>query len=104
MPKHRSKHIFDFSAQKPQLFFGYELVKYRKEKGFKIAYMEKAILDYFYINSFIREEADFASLRINNDVFFEKFNEKRLNNFLETFGQKRLSNRIKSFLEFIKNA
>ena len=99
-------HIAEFTYRKlkPQLFFGYELVKYRKEKGFKIAYMEKAILDYFYINSFIREEADFASLRINNDVFFEKFNEKRLNNFLETFGQKRLSNRIKSFLEFIKNA
>jgi predicted transcriptional regulator of viral defense system len=95
---------FTYRKLKPQLFFGYDLVEYRKEKCLKIACVEKAILDYFYINTFIREEDDFASLRINKDVFFEKFNEKRMNNFLETFGQKRLSNRIKSFLEFIKNA
>ncbi len=95
---------FTYRKLKPQLFFGYDLVEYRKEKCFKMACVEKAILDYFYINTFIREEDDFAGLRINKDVFFEKFNKKRLSNFIETFGQKRLSNRIKSFLEFVKNA
>jgi len=95
---------FTYRQLKPQLFFGYDLVEYSGGKYFKIAVMEKAILDYFYINSFIREEDDFVSIRINKDVFLEKFNEKRLNNFLEKFEQKRLSKRIRSFLGFMKNA
>ena len=95
---------FSYRKIKPQLFFGYDLVEYRKGKCFKIACMEKTILDYFYSNTFIRRDDDFAGLRINKDVFFEKINEKRLNDFLETFRQKKLSIRIKSFLEFMKNA
>ena len=95
---------FTYRQLKPQLFFGYDLVEYSGGKYFKIAVMEKAILDYFYINSFIREEDDFVSIRINKDVFFEKFNEKKLNNFLEKFEHKRLSKKIRSFLGFMKNA
>ncbi|MBN2373759.1 hypothetical protein JXL19_08230 [bacterium] len=95
---------FTYRQIKPQLFFGYDLVKYGGGKFFRMAGMEKAILDYFYTHSSLKEAADFEGLRLNRDVFFEKFNEKRLNDFLERFRQNRLSKRIKSFVEFMKNA
>lgn len=91
---------FSYKTIKPQLFFGYNLITYGN-KYFKLASIEKAILDYFYINSNIKTESDFASLRINRDVFFNQINEEELHKFLEKFAQKRLTKRIKSFLGFL---
>ena len=98
---------FSYRAIKPQLFFGYNLVKYPdmyREKYFKMASVEKAILDYFYINSNMKNEIDFADLRINKDMFFEQVNEEKMHKFLEKFAQKRLTERIKAFWEFMRNA
>lgn len=94
---------FSYRTIKPELFFGYELVSY-KNKRFKIASIEKTILDYFYINSHIKKENDFACLRMNKDIFLKQINEEKVYHFLEKFAQKRLGKRIKSFLEFMQNA
>jgi predicted transcriptional regulator of viral defense system len=94
---------FSYRTVKPALFFGYNLVSYSNRR-FKIASVEKAILDYFYINPNIRNDGDFASLRVNRDSFTEQIDMERLNEFLERFAQKTLTKRINSFLEFIKNA
>lgn len=94
---------FIYKTIKPQLFFGYQLVKY-DNKYFKIASIEKAILDYFYINPDIKGRHDFASLRINQDELFKQLNEERLFEFLEKFSQKSLTSRIQTFLRYIKNA
>jgi len=94
---------FSYRTIKPELFFGYELVSY-KNKRFKIASIEKTILDYFYINSHIKKENDFACLRMNKDIFLKQVNEEKVYHFLEKFAQKRLGKRIKSFLEFMQNA
>ena len=40
---------FSYCRMKPELMFGYKLVNYQNH-NFKIAGIEKAILDYFYIN------------------------------------------------------
>ncbi len=94
---------FTYKTIKPRLFFGYDLVKY-DNKYFKIASIEKAILDYFYINSDIKRNSDFASLRINREEFFKQANEEKLHKFLGKFAQKTLTKRISAFWEFIKNA
>jgi len=94
---------FSYSAIKPQLFFGYNLIKY-DDKYFKIASIEKAILDYLYINSDVKKENDFEGLRINKDMFFKQVDKKRLYEFLEKFAQKTLAKRINSFLGFMENA
>lgn len=91
---------FIYKTIKPQLFFGYNITKY-DNKYFKIASIEKAILDYFYINSHIKTENDFVSLRINKDKFFNQFDEKKLFSYLKKFGKKTLTKRITSFLEFL---
>ncbi|NIO49330.1 MAG: hypothetical protein GTN73_07855 [Candidatus Aminicenantes bacterium] len=91
---------FNYKTIKPELFFGYDIIRY-DNKYFKIASPEKAVLDYFYINSHLKKESDFASLRINKDMFSEQIGTKRLHAFLKRFGQKTLKNRMNSFLEFL---
>ena len=91
---------FNYKTIKPQLYFGYNIVRYN-DKYFKIASVEKAILDYFYINSHLKKESDFASLRINKDMFFKKVRKRRLNEFLKKFAQKTLTKRINFFFEFL---
>lgn len=94
---------FSYRTLSPQLFFGYDLVKYNN-KYFKIARIEKAILDYFYINSHLNQKGDFESLRINRDMFFKQVKEEKLYEFTDRFSKKTLARRIESFWEFIKNA
>ena len=94
---------FIYRTLKPPLFFGYDLIKFQ-EKYLKMASIEKALLDYFYLHSDIETEQDFDSLRINKEMFFEKMNEKKLQNFLRKFNQKKLTGRINRFWSYIKNA
>jgi predicted transcriptional regulator of viral defense system len=94
---------FIYRTLKPPLFFGYDLIKFQ-EKYLKMASIEKALLDYFYLHSDIETEQDFDSLRINKEMFFEQMDEKKLMNFLEKFNQKKLAGRINRFWSYIKNA
>ncbi|MBU1152478.1 hypothetical protein KKB84_00660 [bacterium] len=94
---------FSYRTINPQLFFGYDMVKYNN-KYFKIAGIEKAILDYFYINSNVKAESDFASLRMDKEVFYQQVNEEKLYTLLEKFAKKALAKRINSFWGFMKNA
>ncbi|OQX50706.1 MAG: hypothetical protein B5M53_11910 [Candidatus Cloacimonas sp. 4484_209] len=95
---------FIYRRIKPSLFFGYRFIKYSNKKSFKIATIEKCILDYFYLNPHIETRKDFDSLRINPDILLKHLNKNNLYIFLERFGQDRLKKRVKSFLRFIENA
>ena len=94
---------FKYRRIKLSLFWGYDLVNFNG-KSFKIASIEKAILDYFYLNPGIQTISDFESLRINSETFWDQINEKKLLVFLDRFSHKRLNTTINSLLEFMKNA
>jgi len=94
---------FSYRTIRSDLFFGYDLVSYNN-KHIKTACIEKAILDYFYLNPHIRRGPDFANLRINRDIFLREVNQERFYRFLDKFAKKTLTIRVKSFLEFMKNA
>lgn len=94
---------FVFRSIKPQLFFGYNLIK-QNRFHIKLADVEKALLDYFYLNPDLQAEQDFASLRINREELLEQINERTLFKYLERFQQNRLTRRINNFWRFIKNA
>ncbi|MBU1291492.1 hypothetical protein KJ898_06835 [bacterium] len=94
---------FTFRTVKPQLFFGYHLMNYR-ELYLKMASVEKAILDYFYLHPDIETEQDFDSLRINKEMFFEQVDDGKLMNFLGRFNQKKLTRRINTFWSYMKDA
>ncbi|MEJ2055107.1 MAG: hypothetical protein P8X42_14395 [Calditrichaceae bacterium] len=92
--------VFTFRKIKPALFFGYDLNDYG-DKYFKIAAIEKAILDYFYLNPHISE---FDALRINVASFWDQINEEKFFTYLDKFAQKRLSRTVNRFWRFMKNA
>lgn len=94
---------FIYRTLKPPLFFGYDLIKFQ-EKYLKMACIEKALLDYFYLHSDIETEQDFESLRINKEMFFSQISNPKLMDFLEKFNQKKLTGRINHFWSYIKNA
>lgn len=94
---------FTYRRVKPELFFGYALLE-NNGKRFKIATLEKAILDYFYMNPHLCTQNDFDSLRINAQVLRDQIDEEKIYLYLEKFSQKRLTKRISAFLEFMRNA
>ena len=91
---------FSYRTIKPALFFGYSLLS----SGIKMAFMEKAILDYFYINPAVRTEDDFASLRINREEMVSRVNKERLTGYLQRFNHKRLTKTMKHFLGWLEYA
>lgn len=85
----------------PSLLFGYKLDK-QGAQGYKIAEMEKAVLDYIYLNPKIAEEADFYEWRFNSKEFLAKADMKKLNEYALAFYNKRLIARLKKILLFMK--
>jgi len=93
---------FDYRCVKPSLYFGYRLVEFGRQK-ILLAEPEKAILDYFYINSNLKTGDDFLGMRINSDEFKAQINLEKLQKYLDVFANKRLSKRVNIFLTTIKN-
>ena len=93
---------FIYRTITPRMFFGYDLVKWH-HKCFRMATVEKAIVDYFYLTPALREKNDFAALRINRDIFFERVTQENLYSFLDRFGQKTLTKRIHAFWEHMEH-
>jgi predicted transcriptional regulator of viral defense system len=88
---------FSYRTIKPSLFFGYSLLT----GGIKMAFVEKAILDYLYINPAVRIVDDFASLRINREEMLSQVRMERLTGYLQRFNHKRLSKTMKHFLGWL---
>lgn len=93
---------FSYRALNPKIFFGYELIKYN-DKCFKIATVEKALLDYFYLNVNLNEEDDFRSLRFNKEVFLKKIDKETINGYLKKINQKKLTKRINKLWEVMNS-
>lgn len=94
---------FSYHKIKPSLLFGYRLEK-QKGQGYKIAEIEKAVLDYLYLNPKIAEEADFHEWRFNSGEFLAKADGRKLNEYAKAFHNKRLTARLKKLLAFIRNS
>ena len=88
---------FSYRTIKPSLFFGYSLLT----GGIKMAFVEKAILDYLYINPAVRTADDFDSLRINREEVLSRVNMERLTGYEQRFHHKRLSKTMKHFLGWL---
>lgn len=91
---------FVYKKIKPELMFGYQMVSY-KNHNFKMAEIEKAILDYFYANPRIKTEGEFAELRINKETFQEKVNMEKFKQYLNQFNNKTLEKRVNQFIKYI---
>ena len=107
-----TRHTYKFNTKfacfmyrkiKPKLMFGYKLAEYNNQT-YKIAEIEKALIDFFYIKSHLTKDEDFEELRIDKQSFLEQVNLEKLNNYLKVIGSNILSRRVRKFIRFIKNA
>lgn len=91
---------FSYRRIKTSLYWGYRLVDFGRQK-LLIAEPEKAVLDYFYVNSKLKTAADFLGMRINVDEFRTRINLDKFQQYLKTFNNKQLSKRANTFLTTI---
>jgi len=91
---------FHYRTIKPGFFFGYKITIF-DSKSFKIADLEKALIDFFYLHPNLKSESDIISLRFNTEIFMEKINHQKLQKYLRKLSKTALSERISKYLEFV---
>ncbi len=87
-------HNFRYQTVKIPLFFAYKIIELNKT-AFKIAEPEKALLDFLYLRSDLKNKDDLEELRINRDVFKEIIDVKKMEKYLKLFNSVTLTAKIK---------
>lgn len=90
---------FEYRSLKKELFFGF-IKKVDAGYSYFIAYPEKALLDFFYLNRFkaAKDKESFDSYRFQN---LESLNLKRFNDFRVKY-DKKTNSIAKSFAEYVR--
>ncbi|MFH0807441.1 MAG: hypothetical protein V2A57_03400 [Elusimicrobiota bacterium] len=94
---------FSYRSIHPKLYFGFELLK-AEDKIYKLASMEKALLDFLYFRPSIREVFDFAGLRLNLKILQRLIDRKKMNVYAQAFLQKSLIKRMRVLWRYIEHA
>ncbi|HEY4788653.1 MAG TPA: hypothetical protein VIH57_21530 [Bacteroidales bacterium] len=83
-----------YNTLKPGLFFGYEITQFN-EKPVKIAYPEKAVLDFLYIRKQYNTKEELTQLRFSLD----NISQEKMLGFLEEFKNSSLEKRVKTLID-----
>jgi len=93
--------VFSYRSVKPQYMIGYHVIENTPGIKFKIAYLEKAIIDYLYLNSKIQSIADFEGLRWNRTQLHDLLDHSVFTRYVKLFDKRALENRVTQFLEYL---
>ena len=93
--------LFSYRSVKPQYMIGYQVIENNLGKKFKIACLEKALLDYLYLNSDIQSMADFEGLRWNRNSLHDLLDHSMFTRNVKLFDKRALENRVTQFLEYL---
>jgi len=94
---------FTYRRIKPSLMFGYRLEKYGN-RNYRIAEIEKTVLDYLYINPYIVKEEDFSEWRFDSSEFLDKASLEKMRRYCAEFKNNNFTKRCEKFLELIKRS
>lgn len=94
---------FRYRNVKEELFWGYALVP-THAVNFKIAFPEKALLDYLYFNRHINTSRELEHLRLNKSVIKKAISQKRLKLFCRQYNNARLNGQTDSVLKYLRHA
>ncbi len=94
---------FNYRSIKPELFFGYRIVRVKSNVVYKLAEPEKALLDFLYFNPHYYRLRDYEELRINSEMFRENIEEEKLLYYLDRFSQKKLTERVNKLLRYLND-
>ena len=93
--------IFNYRSVKPQYMIGYQVIENTAGIKVKIAYLEKALLDYLYLHSEIQSLADFEGLRWNRPQLLDLLNYSIFTRFVNLFDKRALENRVDQFMAYL---
>ncbi len=93
---------FSYKKVKPALYFGYKIVNVGQQ-SILLADMEKALLDYLYINTKLKIAVDFEGMRLNVNALKSQINLEKFHKYLIMFCNKQLTKRVSLFLTTILN-
>lgn len=93
---------FIYRSLKPKAFFGYSPIPYRQQR-YLMADMEKALIDYFYLNPDLKTDDDFKGLRINREELVGQINQTKMEKYLAAVGSRAVTKRVLGFMEFIRH-
>lgn len=92
---------FNFRSIKPLFMFGYLVKESGQKIKYKIATLEKSILDYLYLHHEVRTALDVESLRWNVNQLNRMLDINKLEKYAEIYSKKALDHRVKVLKEFI---
>lgn len=90
---------FNYQHLKSSLFFGYQLIPFNK-LFYKIAELEKTILDYLYLHPTIDNSEDFNHLRWNKEAL-KKIDLNLFSQYQSLFNSRALDKRVSYFIIFL---
>lgn len=93
---------FSYRSLDRYLYFGYEVIEH-KNHGIALASLEKAILDYIYLNHDIENESHFEYLRWDRYEIRDRLDVKLFKKYLKVFSSKALNKRVSYLLNYIKS-
>lgn len=92
---------FVYKNIRPQLLFGYHLKRINGQ-GYKIAEIEKAVLDYLYLNPKIVREADFHEWRFNSEEFLLRADMGKLREYARSSYRQSFCARLEKLISLIE--
>jgi predicted transcriptional regulator of viral defense system len=93
--------VFSYRSVKPQYMIGYRVIENSPGNRFKIASLEKALLDYLYLNSDIHSIEDFEGLRWNRTQLQGLLDHSIFVKYVNIFDKRALESRANKFLEYL---
>lgn len=93
--------VFSYRSVKPAYMTGYQVIENRPGIKFKIASLEKALLDYLYLHAEIQSTIDFEGLRWNKTQLQDLLDPARLVRFVNLFDKRALEHRVELFQEYL---
>jgi predicted transcriptional regulator of viral defense system len=95
--------VFTYRTINPRFNFGYTLMKW-KNVAIKIAEPEKAVIDYFYLNTELNTPDQIEGMRFNTNAIKGQIDWQKINKYLEIYDNKTLIKRILLLKELVNNA
>jgi predicted transcriptional regulator of viral defense system len=92
---------FSYRSVSPKYMFGYQVTDISPGKKYKMARLEKAVIDYLYLNSDIRSSDDFEGLRWNKTQLEDLKENPLFIKYLEIFNKRTLERRVDHLLEYL---
>ena len=93
--------VFSYRTVKPQYMIGYQVMENSPGYKYKIASLEKAVLDYLYLHSDIQSMADFEGLRWNLAQLHRLLDRSTFSKYVTIYDKRALESRVDTFKEFL---